>query len=779
MTTDATALILDEIDDPQVRALVAAATGARGHIEAGDVLVQIILSRNARIDAILDRAMPPGYSLDQLTPIHEHLTSQESRAVGHEPKLAPSAIDALTDFRRMEATAPPGGGVELLLAGVLRALSAQDRRQWEPLRLDELSATLEKNWSRPTHASKVEYFALPAGLVPSDNLTRRVLLAGDTQRFPFDREPVYAGFFESMARGLYRQTPRHLLMVGERGLAQSTLLTELAWRSARGDYTFLRRRQLLTVQCRCVAGDESRATLAALFSRIGHVEPLVACIDGLASLVRTEAGEGNRSHLKSALTQARCRIIGVVRPDELEDLTGHDPELSEMFSIVEIPEPDPACAARLLRHFAAGMERHFGVTIEPAAIDRAAQLTHAYILHERLPNVALKVLEAACEEVRFEQYQSRGTGGTGGAGGAVTENRVLRMVSSITGVPSHTLEGVTDQTDYRRELGELILGQEDAVDEVARELRLIKAGLVDSGKPASVMLFVGQTGTGKTEMAKALARFYSPSGRLKTFTLGNFSEPHSVSGIIGVPAGYVGHDRGGRLINDLNADPYSVFLLDEADKAHPDVMQPFLNLFDEGWIYDQRGLKANAGRAIFILTTNVAQRQIGDMCGEGKSTAEITARVKELLSQIRHMKSSRPVFTAEFLARIRRVVVFRSLDRKAMHGIARRLAQDMRKDWLSRRGKVLQIDERILSRLADLAHERNETAKGKEGGRLIRKLLADQVDAAIQEAIDRDPQRYRGCELVSVDPGESEGGCRVTFIDSQPETDKPRHADGT
>ena len=98
------------------------------------------------------------------------------------------------------------------------------------------------------------------------------------------------------------------------------------------------------------------------------------------------------------------------------------------------------------------------------------------------------------------------------------------------------------------------------------------------------MLFVGQTGTGKTEMAKALARLYSSSKRLKTFTLGNFSEPHSVSGLIGVPAGYVGHDQGGRLINDLNADPYSVFLLDEADKSHPDVMQPFLNLFDEGWI---------------------------------------------------------------------------------------------------------------------------------------------------------------------------------------------------
>ena len=102
-----------------------------------------------------------------------------------------------------------------------------------------------------------------------------------------------------------------------------------------------------------------------------------------------------------------------------------------------------------------------------------------------------------------------------------------------------------------------------------------------------------------------------------------------MSGIIGVPAGYVGHDQGGRLINDLNSDPYGVFLLDEADKAHPDVMQPFLNLFDEGWILDQRGTKAYADRAIFILTTNVGQRQIAELCKSGKSILEITATMKE------------------------------------------------------------------------------------------------------------------------------------------------------
>src|SRR5260221_5477749 len=124
-----------------------------------------------------------------------------------------------------------------------------------------------------------------------------------------------------------------------------------------------------------------------------------------------------------------------------------------------------------------------------------------------------------------------------------------------------------------------IIGQDHAERYVARELGLIKGGMTDPNKLASVIMFVGQTGMGKTEMAKALARFYSTSKRLKTYTLGNCVEPHSVATIIGVPPGYVGSDRGGRLVNELNADPYGVFLLDEADKAHPDVLQPFLKLF--------------------------------------------------------------------------------------------------------------------------------------------------------------------------------------------------------
>jgi ATP-dependent Clp protease ATP-binding subunit ClpC len=317
-------------------------------------------------------------------------------------------------------------------------------------------------------------------------------------------------------------------------------------------------------------------------------------------------------------------------------------------------------------------------------------------------------------------------------------------------VPAETLNGIAENTDYYKSLRDLVMGQDHAVGEVARELGLIKAGLTDPSKPASVMLFVGPTGTGKTEMAKVLARFYSSSKKLKTFTLGNYSEPHSVSGIIGVPAGYKGHERGGRIVNELLSDPYSVFLMDEADKAHPDVMQPLLNLFDEGWICDQKGVKAFADRAMFILTTNVSQRQIIEMCKQGKSIEEMTAKIKETLSKIRHSRTNRPVFTAEFLARLKRIIIFRSLTKEAMQGITCKLIKEMEREWLQRRQKTLTVSDEVVDQIAIEGFKLDEKSNGKEGGRIIRKLIADRIESAIQQAISNRPSEYKQATVVAI-----------------------------
>jgi ATP-dependent Clp protease ATP-binding subunit ClpA len=175
-------------------------------------------------------------------------------------------------------------------------------------------------------------------------------------------------------------------------------------------------------------------------------------------------------------------------------------------------------------------------------------------------------------------------------------------------------------------------------------------------------------------------------------------------------------------------------------------------------VCDQRGVRGFADKSIFILTSNVGQRMIAEMVREGKSREEMAARMKEMLSQIRHTKSERPVFTPEFLSRLKRVVVFNPLSGEAMRGISRKLVVELQEVWREKRGKRLVVPEALVEYLAVVAHRLNERSDGKEGGRVVRKLLAEWVEAPVQREVSQRPQEYRDCEEVSLEfvPPESQ-----------------------
>jgi ATP-dependent Clp protease ATP-binding subunit ClpA len=250
--------------------------------------------------------------------------------------------------------------------------------------------------------------------------------------------------------------------------------------------------------------------------------------------------------------------------------------------------------------------------------------------------------------------------------------------------------------------------------------------------------------------------------------MGNFIESHSVSGIIGVPAGYVGHDQGGRLINDLNADPYGVFLLDEIEKSHPDVLKPFLNLFDEGWIVDQRGVKAYANRAIFILTSNAGYEAISQMHQDKRPMDEIADHVKNALARVRNERSSQPVLSQAFLSRIKRIIIFNPLERPAMLGIARLLIDRAVERWRLLRDKTVIVSDAIVEHIAGKGGELNEKSGGREGGRGIGRLIDDLVEDRIQRAAIASRPRYQSCRTIrlELDAGAQSGnrpGITVTF----------------
>lgn len=617
-----------------------------------------------------------------------------------------------------------------------------DIHQMEQLLRQKIVAYLQQQTQEEDSEDSSAEFSLDELVVSWEDLTLQAQESHIEGPLPFEGEPVFETLFDDLARILHRRRCNHILLCGERGVGKSTLVAELARRAAKGSIPILSERRFISLDCRYVPPEESRQYLVAILQPLIPQQELIVCIEGLASLLRSGQGGTHRAILLSALSRSRCQLIGLLTPREFEELFSDDPDLFDFFDPVEVIEPDEEVALKLLHHYAKGLEQKFDLTLDEEAVRQSVLLSSSYILHDQLPAKALKILHRVCEDVDYDRQQDASTEKH------VTVERVIDTVAHLSGVPEETLRGISDRTDYVQSLKQHIFGQDHAVQAVAQELGLIKAGMTESDKPASVMLFLGQTGTGKTEMAKVLARFYSTSKKLKTYTLGNCVEPHSVSTIIGVPPGYVGTDQGGRLINELNADPYCVFLLDEVDKAHPDVLQPFLNLFDEGWVSDQRGVKAYANKSIFILTSNVGQRMIADMVQQGKSRAEITERMKEALSQIRHTKSERPVFTPEFLARLKRIIVFHPLDEQSMEHITRRMLSDLQKDWNSKRGKRLEVAEELIEVLGKRGHQLNEKSKGKEGGRIIRKLIAEYLESNVQKRIAEEPEQYkRSCGM--------------------------------
>jgi len=592
-------------------------------------------------------------------------------------------------------------------------------------------------------------WAFLAQKLPVEDLTAAALEDQPYPEIDQSAEPApdktSEGLFDAMQRVLYRRKTRHLLLTGLKGVGKTWAVRELARKAAFGEVPFLADHRFLWIDCKNVGIEDSRGCLETILSIVEAQPATVLCLDGLASLIKRPGGGSNKPLLRAAAARPGLSLIGILSKWEFNELIAGDAEMLELFARLEIVEPDEEEAFEIAIQNARRLEQEYELTIERQAVSRAVDLSSIFMLNACHPQKAISVLERCCDHRHYEQTQlclePR----------SVTVEDVTRVVSEITSIPRETVAGETGVFDIGGALSVSVVGQKRAVDAVTAEMQLIKAGLNEPGKPASVLLFAGMTGVGKTELAKQLAELYSTTKQLHTYTMGNFTEPHSVSGIIGVPPGYVGHDQGGRLINELNADPYSVFLLDEAEKAHPNVWKPFLNLFDEGWLVDQRGVKATADRAIFILTTNAGDRQIEQMTKSGKSEDEIAEHVKSTLSKIKQERSSQPVFTPQFLSRLRRLIVFTPLDESAMVDIAKVKMSQMQRIWREKREKSIETPQSLIEAIGRRAHELNEKAGGKEGGRIVRKLITDLVESRIQWAATRDAVGYKSCQKIRLE----------------------------
>jgi ATP-dependent Clp protease ATP-binding subunit ClpC len=553
-------------------------------------------------------------------------------------------------------------------------------------------------------------------------------------------------------RALCRQTKNAPLLIGEPGVGKSAVVEGLAVRIARGEVPAeLSGRHLVEISLSgLVAGTKYRGEfeerMEGLVREVREDPDVLLFIDEIHQLVGAGRGEGAMDAgdiLKPALARGEITVVGATTPAEYAKSIEKDGALARRFQTIRIEEPSPEEAKGVLAGRLASLGRHHGVRIEPDALDAAVDLSVRYLPDRRLPDKAIDLLDEACARLRVRSH----------AGPAATFDRVgaeevAEALAEKTGLSVQRLtEGESERLLHLEEaLGRRIVGQEEACRIVAEKIRLARAGLGRPRRPVGVFLFLGPSGVGKTELAKALAALLMGTEKdLVRVDMSEYGEKFNVSRLIGSPPGYVGSEEEGQLTGPLRRRPASVVLLDEIEKAHPEVWNLFLQVFDDGRLTDSQGRVADCTNAVFVMTSNVgsdlwrrdrAAVGFGTMHrpeGGGAVEACVRPSRQEVLGRIRK------IFRPEFLNRIDEIVLFDPLGPSELVAVARiELAAVVRR--LEERGIRIEVTEAALREIAGRGLD------PAEGARPIARAVEERIARPLSTRI-LGGEIFRGCTV--------------------------------
>ncbi len=459
---------------------------------------------------------------------------------------------------------------------------------------------------------------------------------------------------ERVVQVLCRRRKNNPLLVGEAGVGKTAIAEGLAWRITEGDVPdVLAEAQVYALDMGALlAGTKYRGDfeqrLKAVLKQLEDQPNAILFIDEIHTLIGAGAASGGTldasNLLKPALSSGAMKCIGATTFSEYRGIFEKDAALSRRFQKVDVAEPSVEQTIEILKGLKSRFEEHHSVKYALGALQAAAELSAKYINDRHLPDKAIDVIDeaGAAQRILPKSKQKK----------TITRAEVEDIVAKIARIPPASVSsddrGKLKSLD--RDLKSVVFGQDPAIDALAAAIKMARSGLGKPDKPIGSFLFSGPTGVGKTEVAKQLA--YILGIELIRFDMSEYMERHAVSRLIGAPPGYVGFDQGGLLTEAVTKKPHSVLLLDEIEKAHPDVFNVLLQVMDHGSLTDNNGRKADFRNVIIIMTTNAGAEIMN------KSTIGFTTQRQ----QGDEMADIKRLFTPEFRNRLDAIVSFRALD---------------------------------------------------------------------------------------------------------------------
>ena len=588
---------------------------------------------------------------------------------------------------------------------------------------------------------------------------------------------------------LSRRTKNNPCLIGEPGVGKTAVVEGLAQRIAAGVVPEkMKDKRIYTLDLPgMIAGSKYRGEfeerMKGLISEVESNGNIILFLDEIHTMIGAGGAEGAidaSGILKPSLARGELQLIGATTITEYRKYIEKDAALERRFQPVSVEEPSKEQCLEILKGLKGRYESHHKVLIRDEALEAAVSMSERYITDRNLPDKAIDVLDESCSKVslkgykvpenltaldlrlkelekqkeesikngcfeeasllqkeqeeaekKSEQLKKRFQKKTSSSQPEVTEEDIAEVVSAWTKIPVQKLaESDTDRLKKLESvLHQRVIGQEEAVKAVARAVKRGRVGLKDPKRPIGSFLFLGPTGVGKTELSKALAEaMFGNEESMIRVDMSEYMEKHSVSKMIGSPPGYVGHEEGGQLSDQVRTHPYSVRLFEEIEKAHPDVFNILLQVLDDGHITDSKGRKIDFSNTVIIMTSNAGAKAIIEPKKLGFAAKDDPAGDYKRMKQ-NVMDEVKQIFRPEFLNRIDEIIVFHALEKTHMKKIVTLMCRDFTKRIED------QMDIRLTLRESAKALIAEKGTDAKYGARPLRRALQTELEDKLAEAI--------------------------------------------